>query len=756
MGRARFVWVLEANDWRHSRRPVAAVLLGMTGDHRPVYDYRQAAPLPGRCGGLSNPGRAAFMAYPVPIMKKLTVLVLIFVFLPATMARGQSTGKNSLVERVGDTGFVRVNVESFQSLDARQQQLAYWLVQASIALDPIAYAQFSRFGLRQKRLLEEIVTHSDGAHPALDEKIAEYTKLFWANLGNHNELTSQKFLPRFSFEELQEAALAAQKNDAFASRYADLPPLSTPAQLNRELDDLRASLFDPGFEPMLTAKSPRAGQDIIQASSNTFYEGVTLADLKDFHDAYPLNSRVVRGKDGKLHEEVYRAGTPDGKIPPGLYATFLKRADEYLAKAQQFADPGQARVIGDLIRYYQTGNPADWLQFGTDWVQNNATVDFASGFIEVYRDARGAKGSAQSFVSITDKPITDTMIRLGDNANYFEQKAPWSAQYKKQSFKPPVVKAVETLVETGDFDVSTIGDNLPNENEIHEKYGSKSFLFTSSTRALNNAAGHAAFESFSATPEIAARNRQYGDEAEDLMTALHEVIGHGSGKLSERVKGGAEPYLKEYFSTLEEARADLMALWNAWDPKLKELGLVSNQDEVAKAMYDSAAMVALTQLRRIPHGDTIEEDHERDRQLIVNFIRDRVPGAIKQFDRDGKTYIQVQDYQKMHQGVGMLLAELMRIKAEGDYAAVKALVDRYAVHFNPALRDQVVARYRKLGLPTYWAGVNSSLSAQFEPGGKIKAVHLGYPRSVEQQYLVYASMYDRSLLVGPKTVKGTK
>jgi dipeptidyl-peptidase-3 len=689
-------------------------------------------------------------------MKKLIVLVLVFLFLPATMACGQSTGKKSLLERVGDTGFVRVDVESFQSLDARQQQLAYWLAQASIALDPIAYAQFSRFGLRQKRLLEEIVAHSNGADPSLDEKIAEFTKLFWANRGNHNQLTSQKFLPRFAFEELQEAALAAQKNGAFVSRYADLPPLATPAQLNRELADLRASLFDPDFEPMLTAKSPRPGQDIIQASSNTFYEGLTLADLKDFHDAYPLNSRVVKGKDGKLHEEVYRAGTPDGKIPPGLYATFLRRVDEYLAKAQQFAEPGQAQVLGELIRYYQTGNPADWLQFGADWVQNNATVDFASGFIEVYRDARGAKGSAQSFVSITDKAITDTMIRLGDNANYFEQKAPWAAQYKRQSFKPPVVKAIETLVETGDFDVTTIGDNLPNENEIHEKYGTKNFLFTSSTRALNNATGHVAFGEFAATPEIAARNRRFGDDAEDLMTALHEVIGHGSGKLSERVKSGAEPYLKEYFSTLEEARADLMALWNAWDPKLEELGLVSNQDEVAKAMYDSAALVALTQLRRIPHGDAIEEDHERDRQLIVNFIRDRVPGAIAQFNRDGKTYIQVQDYQKMQQGVGMLLAELMRIKAEGDYAAIKALVDKYAVHFDPALRDQVVTRYQKLNLPTYWAGINSLLSAQFGPGGKIQSVHLSYPRSAVQQYLVYASMYDRSLLAGPKSVKSAK
>jgi dipeptidyl-peptidase III len=690
------------------------------------------------------------------MVKRLLVLVLVFPVLPATMASGQSTGRNSLVERVGDTGFVRVDVESFPSLDARQQQLAFWLAQASIAVDPIAYAQFSRFGLRQKRLLEGIVVHANSSEACGYDKIAEFTKLFWANRGNHNELTSQKFLPAFPFEELQRAALAAQKNGAFASPYADLPALATPEQLNRELAELRASLFDPNFEPMLTAKSPRAGQDIIQASSNTFYEGVTLADLNNFHAAYPLNSRVVKGKDGKLREEVYRAGTPDGKIPPGLYAIFLKRANEYLAKAQQFAEPGQAKVIGDLIRYYQTGSPADWLQFGTDWAQNNATVDFANGFIEVYRDARGAKGSSQSFVSITDKPITDTMIRLGENADYFEQKAPWDAQYKKHSFKPPVVKAIETLVETGDFSVGTVGDNLPNENEIHEKYGTKNFLFTSSTRALNNASGHAAFEEFAATPEIAARNRKYGGEAGNLLIALHEVIGHGSGKLSERVKGGAEPYLKEYFSTLEEGRADLMALWNAWDPKLKELGLVSNQEEVAKAMYDGAALVALTQLRRISHGDTIEEDHDRDRQLIVNFIRNRVPGAIEQFDRNGKTYIEVRDYPKMRQGVGMLLAELMRIKAEGDYAAIKELVDQYGVHFDPAIRDQIVARYQKLGLPTYWAGINSLLSEQSGPDGKIQAVHLIYPHSVEEQYLAYASMYDRSLAAPTHSATGAK
>jgi dipeptidyl-peptidase-3 len=673
-----------------------------------------------------------------------------FLFLPAILTSAQTPGESSLLERVGDTGFLRVEAGSFASLTPKQQELAYWLCQASIAIDPIVYDQFSRFGLRQKRLLEEVVAHLEagGVSPGVKAKIVQFTKLFWANRGNHNDITSQKFLPDFTFDELKQAASVSQKNGAFAASYADLGPLTTPAQLSAELEALRASLFDPNFEPRVTAKSPSGGQDIIQASSNTFYQGVTLAQLKDFRGHYALNSRVVKNKDSALYEEVYRAGTPDGKIPPGLYATYLKRANEYLAKAQHLAEPAQAKVIGDLIRYYQTGEFMDWLQFGTDWVKNDATVDFANGFIEVYRDANGTKASSQSFVSITDEAITATMAKLAENASYFEEKAPWDAKYKKQSFTPPVVKAIETLTETGDFSVTAIGDNLPNENEIHEKYGTKNFLFTSSTRALRRAQGRQ--HEFAATPEIAERQDKYGDQAGDLLTAMHEVIGHGSGKLSDRVKDGAEAHLKEYFSTLEEGRADLMALWNAWDPKLKELGLVSDQDDVAKAMYDNAAVAPLTQLRGNPTGDNLEEDHQRDRQLVVNFIRERVPGAIEQFDRGGKTYINVTDYQKMHQGVGMLLAELMRIKAEGDYQAVKTLVEKYGVHFDAKLRDQVVARYKALDIPTYWAGINAKLTPRLAKDGQLQGVEFGYPRSVVEQYLAYAAMYDRGLLTTAK------
>ena len=678
-------------------------------------------------------------------------LLLLILFAVATPALSQQDkASNVLVERVGDTAFIQLRAPSFQALTPRQQALAYWLTQASIAIDPIIYDQLSAYGLRQKRLLEEIMAFPKGIDPAEMAKIAEFAKLFWANRGNHSEMTSQKFLPAFTFEQLEKAALIAQQHGAFRTAYADLPPLKKPADVLRELESLRASFFDPAFEPMMTAKSPAGGKDTIQASSNTFYQGVSLDDLKGFQEKYSLNSRVVKssdskGADGKLTELVYRAGTPDGKVPPGLYATFLKKAVECFQKARGYAEPAQAEAIDHLIRYYQTGEYADWVQFGTAWVQNDATVDFDNGFIEVYRDARGAKGSSQSFVTITDEPVTTTMKKLAENAGYFEAKAPWDAKYKRESFKLPVVKAVETLVETGDFSVTTVGDNLPNENEIHEKYGSKNFLFTGSSRALDEATGKAARAEFAAGPAEVERNAKYGTEASSLMTALHEVIGHGSGKLSERVSGGAQPFLKEYFSTLEEGRADLMALWNAWDPKLKELGLISNQEEVAKAMYDNAALVALQQLRHIPHGDTIEEDHERDRQLIAHYIADKVPGSIEQFTRDGKTYVHVADYQKMRQGVGMLLAELMRIKAEGDYEAIKALVDKYGVHFDPALRDQVLARYRKLNLPTYFAGVNAHLTARLGKNGEVEKVEIRYLDDPVAQYLAYGAMYDKNL-----------
>ena len=625
----------------------------------------------------------------------------------------------ALVERVGNTGFIQVEAESFHDLTASQKKLAYWLSRASIAIDPIIYDQLSPFGLDQKRVLEMIVANPAGIDPVVIRKITEFTKLFWASHGNHNDVTAQKFLPEFTFDELVAAARLAAKNSGAPS-------------IEQTVIDLRPSLFDPDFEPQLTAKNPKAGLDIIQASSNNFYaRNVTLGDLEKFKERHPLNSRVGKNENGQLVEEVYRAGTPDGTIPPGRYSKYLSRAIEDLRKAKRFAEPGQSAVIDALIRYFQTGDFSDWLKFGALWVRNNPHVDFANGFIEVYRDARGAKATAQSFVSVTDEKLNHMMELIAGNAQYFENHAPWAGQYKKQGVKPPLAKAIETVIETADFGVTVTGDNLPNEDEIHQKYGTKSFFFTGSSRTLNKARGNVVTDEFAYDDEEKRIAREQGETADDLLTALHEVIGHGSGKVSPKLTGDPATYLKEYYSTLEEGRADLMALWNIWDPKLRELGLVKS-DDVAKAMYDSAARAPLVQLRAIPKGDTVEEDHLRDRQLIVEFIMDKVPGSIERVQRDGKTYMHVIDFQKMRRGVGMLLAEIMRIKAEGDYAAAKALVGRYAVHFNPATRDEVVARYATLNLPAYWAGINPELKLE---GGKVT---MSYPRDIVKQRLGYA------------------
>jgi len=640
----------------------------------------------------------------------------------ALFAATAAVAESQLVDRIGKTAFIQVEANSFNSLTPKQQALAYWLTQASIAIDPIIYDQVSRFGLRQKRVLEAVVANKAKVDPAVYAKVLEFTRLFWGNTGNHNELTSQKFLPDFTADELSRALEQAG--------HKELAP---------EVDSLRQSLFDADSEPLITAKSPSGGKDIIEASANNFYSGVSLNDLKGFTEHYPLNSRVAR-ENGKLIEQVYRAGTPDGRVAPGLYAQYLRKANEYFTKAKAYATPEQAKVLDDLIRFYQTGEYADWLKFGIDWVQDDESVDFANGFIEIYRDARGAKGTSQSFVSITDAKLSATIHKIAGNAQYFENMAPWDALYKKQGVRPPAAKAVETIVETGDFHVTTTGDNLPNEDEIRAKYGSKSFLFSASSRAMNAVAGEATIDEFVLSPEERALDHKYSAEADELLTAMHEVIGHGSGKLSPRLTNVASSYLKEYFSTLEEARADLMALWNIFDPKLKELGIVSS-DDVGRVMYNSAARVMFTQLRRIPKGDTIEEDHQRNRQLIASYIMDKT-GAIAWERQNGKTYVVVKDYRKMREGVGMLLAELMRIKAEGDYPAIKALIDKYAVHFDPKLRDEAMERYQKLNLPTYFAGVNASLSAQFDAKGDVTKVTISYPRDVVAQQLGYSAMYQ--------------
>ncbi|HKV03845.1 MAG TPA: hypothetical protein VJO53_01930 [Candidatus Acidoferrales bacterium] len=666
-------------------------------------------------------------AWPVAAVA-LVLISCLQIFPAAALPNSAPAAQSSLAARVGDTGFIQLTADSFNDLTLDRKMDAYWLYMAAVAVNPIAYDQNSAYGLREKHLLEAILTHSQGVDPATLKKITDYAMLFWGNQGNYNSFTSVKFLPGFTPADLHAAAARALKNGA---------PLGSASALEKELQALEKPLFDPAFEPMATLKNPQNGEDPLQASGNNYYSGVTLKDLAGFTERYALNSRLVK-QNGKLVEEVYRAGTPDGKIPPGRYSHELGLAIRDLEKALPFAPESQKAVIRDLIRYYRTGDRADWIQCGIDWVHDNTNPDFSNGFVEVYKDPRGVKGAIQGFVSVVDEQMSRLTSGFASNAAYFEARAPWDEKYKNPNPKPPVVNAVEMIAETGDFSVDTIGDNLPNEAEIHEKYGTKSFILTGSIRALNSAQGNKVADEFSGTPAERERAEKFGDLAENLMTAMHEVIGHGSGKLGPKITRDPAYYIKEYYSTLEEARADLMALWSFWDPKLIEMGVMPS-DDVAKAAYDAEARGALSQLHEVPTGDTIEEDHRRGTQLIVNFIREKT-GAIQPVEHDGKVFLEVNDYAKMRQGVGMLLAELMRIKAEGDYDAARELITKYGIHFNTAWRDQVVARYKTLDIPNYWVGINPELHLRQGAGGKVQGVEISYPRDIVKQQLEYTKI----------------
>ena len=635
----------------------------------------------------------------------------------------QTPSPSPLVERIGARGFLQVQSPSYSKLPLRQKLVAYHLYRAAVQLDPIFYDQMSAYGLTAKRLLGALAERPERLPEGSRKAIVEYATLFLGNGGNHNETTGEKFVPSIPFEDFSTAAQQARSKGA---------RLGTQGQLARTLESLRAPLFDPNFQPQLTTKNPPPGEDILTASANNYYQGVKLSDLKGFTEKNPLNSRLVK-KDGKLVEEVYRAGTPDGKIPPGLYARELRAVDRELEEAAKSADPGLAKVLRALVRFYQTGDLKDWHDFNVLWIQNDEAVDFASGFIEVYRDARGIKGSSQMVVAVVDQTLEPLMRKLAANAVYFERKAPWEERFKKLDVKPPVGKAIETLIASGDFHVSTIGDNLPNEQDIREKYGTKSILLTSSINAFNATRGAKVAAEFSDDPREEGLYNRYGPVADNLHTALHEIIGHGSGKVA--VPKDPSTYLREYYSALEEARADLVAYWNIYDPKLAELG-VKDVPEVGHELYRQLARAGLTPLKNYPTGNTVQEDHDRARLLVANYLLEA--GALEKVQKNGHWYIDVKDYDKAHQAVGKLLAELMRIKATGDYDGIKKLIDTYGLHFDPAVRDDMIARYKKLDIPIYVSGIFADLAPVKDKAGKVTDVAISYPRDFLAQQLAWA------------------
>jgi dipeptidyl-peptidase-3 len=631
-----------------------------------------------------------------------------------------------LLERVDDAAIVQLYADGFSRLPLSQKVLIWHLYQAALAGRDIYYDQRYAHSLTMRAVLEAILTHPEGVDPETLAEIRRYTKLFWINSGPYNHLTARKFVLKCSPAALAEAAAAAARAGA---RF----PTEDGEGIVGLLDRLRPMFFDPDFEPIVTNKTPGPGKDILTSSANNLYVGVAMDDLKGFDERYPLNSRLVK-RDGRLVEEAYRI---DGKYDPQI-----RRIVQHLQEAARVAPEPTRKALEALVRFYRTGATADREAYDIAWVQDkDAPVDTINGFIEVYMDARGVKGSWESAVSFVNVEKTVGIKKLAAEAQWFEDHMPWDAKYRKPDVRGITANAIEVVVEAGDCGpVTPIGINLPNDQAIRERYGSKSVSLSNVIEAGDKATPTAFRREFSWTAEEAERATKWSVLANELLVDMHEVIGHASGRVSEALKGKPQDALKEHYSALEEGRADLVALYYMPDPKLAELGLVSKDDqtEVARAAYESYARNGLVQLRRIKQGTQIEEDHMRNRQMVVRWLIDHTR-AIDVRRLDGKTYYVVTDVAAFRDGVGRLLAEVQRIKSEGDHAAAKVLFETYGIHFEAGLRDEVVARVAKLDLPSYTGFVMPRLDAVTAPDGTISDVKISYPQDLTRQMLDYSA-----------------
>jgi dipeptidyl-peptidase III len=481
----------------------------------------------------------------------------------------------------------------------------------------------------------------------------------------------------------------------------------------------------------VTSKTPGEGQDILTASVNNLYEGVTAADLEGFEEAYPLNSRLVK-RDGTLVEEVYRIG--------GRYTPYIERVCAHLEAAVPYATPAMRRALEALVRFYQTGSADDRRAYDVAWVEDrDSPVDTINGFVEIYMDARGRKGAWEALVYYLHPEKTAAISRIAEHAQWFEDRMPWDARYRKPRVTGVTARAIEVVIETGDSGpVTPIGINLPNDQEIRETHGSKSVSLSNVLEAYEKSTPRAFRAEFSWDEDEIARATRWGAYAGELTTNLHEVIGHGSGLVSESLRGLPEAGLEEQFSAIEESRADLVALYFIADPRMVELDLIpaADREDVVRAEYESYARNALVQLRRVRDGAQIEEDHMRNRQMIVRWLMAHTD-AITAATRDGKTFYRVGSLAAFRSGVARLLSEVQRIKAEGDYEAARALMETYGVHFDPALRDEVVARVDHLDMPSYTAFVMPRLEP-VRHGSEIADVLITYPGDFTAQMLEYA------------------
>jgi dipeptidyl-peptidase-3 len=644
---------------------------------------------------------------------------------PAPVTTAAPADRRYLLERVGEAAVVQLYADAFRDLPLRERTLIWHLGQAAIAGRDIFYDQRYAHNLEMRDILEAIVTHPAGVDRSTLAEITRYTKLFWINTGPYNNLTSRKFVLACAPAAFAAAAHAAAQGGA---RF----PLRSEETLDALLARLEPMFFDPDVDPIVTSKTPRAGKDIVTASANNLYVGMTMADLDGFEEKHPLNSRLVK-RDGQLVEEVYRVG--------GRYGAQIAAIVEHLEAAMPFATEPMAKALRALVAFYRTGEASDREAYDIAWVQDKASpVDTINGFVEVYLDARSIKGAWEAIVFYVNHEKTSQIQTIAAQAQWFEDHMPWDPKYRKDGVRGVTANAIDVVIETGESGpITPVGINLPNDQAIREQYGSKSVSLSNVNEAYDRSTLPEFREEFSWTPEEAARSKRWNAFAGELTTNMHEVIGHGSGKVAERLHGNPQSALKEQFSAIEESRADLVALYFLPDRQLVEFGLVPEDahDEIVRTEYESYARNALVQLRRVREGTDIEEDHMRNRQMIVHWLMAHTT-AIEVRTRAGKTYYVMTDPKAFRDGVARLLAEVQRIKGEGDYDAALALFTAYGVHFEPALRDEVVARVDHLQLPSYSGFVMPTLDAVTNAAGEIVDVTISYPLDLTAQMLEYS------------------
>jgi dipeptidyl-peptidase-3 len=634
-----------------------------------------------------------------------------------------------LLERVDEAAVVQLYADGFAELPLGEKILIWHLYRAALAGRDIYYDQRYAHNLEMRDLLEEIlVTPIDAGEPGIGdtlEEVRRYTKLFWINTGPYNNLTARKFVMRCAPEAF---ASVVRRVAAAGGRL----PLRDGETVEAMLERMAPLFFDPAFDPIVTNKTPGPGRDILASSANNLYDGVTMDEVARYEERYALNSRLS-ARNGQLVEEVYRID--------GRYGAQISNIVAHLEAAIPYATEAMARALRALIRFYTTGEDADREAYDVAWVEDQESpVDTINGFVEVYMDARGVKGAWEGLVFYVNREKTGGIRKLAEAAQWFEDRMPWDPEYRRTSVRGVTANAIDVVIETGDSGpITPVGINLPNDQKVREVHGSKSVSLSNVNEAYDKSTLPEFRREFAWSEEEIARAEKWNTFAGELTTNMHEVIGHGSGRMSDRVGTNPAAVLKEQYSALEESRADLVALYFLPDPKLVELGLVAAGDhaDIVQTEYESYTKNALVQLRRIREGTQIEEDHMRNRQMIVRWLMHHT-SAIEVRRRDGRTYYVMVDREAFREGVGRLLAEVQRIKSEGDYEAAKQLVETYGVHFDPALRDEVVARVDRLKLPSYTGFVQPRLEAVAAPDGTIADVTISYPLDLTAQMLEYS------------------